>query len=100
MGDILAFWSLAAVATAFVSGIVMAGIVIHLRPDVDTRLLTYLTFVWGFVVFLPTTVQRYVESQGPPGADLRTLGTFLLYTLAFAPAVALTLAWHRRRHPR
>lgn len=97
MNDIFALWSPWAVVAAIASGITMARVVIHLRPDADTRLTSYLVFVLGVMWYLPLIVQRAVDGAALDGSHTRTVGTFLLYMTCFATPLAVTLAVHRHR---
>ena len=92
-------WTPWAVLVAAASGVAMAQVVIHLRPQADTRLTSYLLFVLGVIWYVPLIVQRWADASAPDGVEIRTIGTFLLFELCFAVPAALSLAIHRRRHP-
>ena len=99
IAEVFTLWTPWAVLAAAAGGAVMAQVVIHLRPQADTRLTSYLMFVLGVIWYLPLVTQRAFDQQAPEYAELRTIGTLLLYELCFAPAAAVALAIHRRRHP-
>lgn len=97
MNEVFILWSPWSVATAVLSGIAMALVVDHLTANIRPALTTLLVVTLGVLWYVPLIVQRSFDDAAPPGADARTVGTFLLYLLGFALPMSIALHLLHRR---
>lgn len=99
MNEVFILWSPWSIATAALSGIAMAMVVHHLTANIRPALTTLLVVTLGVLWYVPLIVLRAFDDAAPDGSELRTIGTFLLYLVAFALPMSAALHLLHRRDP-
>ena len=99
LASVTELWTPVAILTVIFSGIAWAVVIHRLRPSavpVAPFMASALMVMW----LVPVIAQRMTDLHAPPGVADRTLGSLVLFLIAFVPATWATLALlARRRRP-